>query len=222
MTALAPHLSAYLREHLPRERAVSPHTVKTYANCFVLLVQFAADRLKRRPTDLEIEDLGTDMIMAFPTMSRTVAAAVFGPAMAGSPRSGPSSATSSIVFRPAWIRPFASDRSLTKKTDKALIDYLDRAEIKALLDPDPRTRLGTRDRAMLHLAYAGGLRVSELVTLQLRDFPDRSCPPCTSWARVGVNGSSRSGRTQFALRAWLAIRPDRKLPRYSSMPTGSP
>ena len=46
MTALAPHLSAYLREHLPRERAVSPHTVKTYANCFVLLVQFAADRLK--------------------------------------------------------------------------------------------------------------------------------------------------------------------------------
>ena len=38
MTALAPHLSIYLREHLPRERAVSPHTVKTYANCFVLLV----------------------------------------------------------------------------------------------------------------------------------------------------------------------------------------
>ena len=58
MTALAPYLSAYLREHLPRDRAVSPHTVKTYANCFVLLVRFAADRLKRRPTDLEVEDLG--------------------------------------------------------------------------------------------------------------------------------------------------------------------
>ncbi|RQW39276.1 site-specific integrase, partial [Novosphingobium sp. LASN5T] len=65
MTALAPHLTAYLREHLPRERAVSPHTVKTYANCFVLLVRFAADRLKRRPTDLEVEDLGTDLILAF-------------------------------------------------------------------------------------------------------------------------------------------------------------
>ena len=65
MTALAPHLSAYLREHLPRERAVSPHTVKTYANCFVLLVRFAADQLKRRPTDLEIEDLSTDLILAF-------------------------------------------------------------------------------------------------------------------------------------------------------------
>ena len=65
MTALAPYLSAYLREHLPRDRAVSPHTVKTYANCFVLLVRFAADRLKRRPTDLEVEDLGTDLILAF-------------------------------------------------------------------------------------------------------------------------------------------------------------
>ena len=62
MTALAPHLTAFLREHLPRERAVSPHTVTTYANCFVLLVRFAADRLKRRPTDLAVEDFGTDSV----------------------------------------------------------------------------------------------------------------------------------------------------------------
>jgi site-specific recombinase XerD len=112
----------------------------------------------------------------------------------------------------------------TKKTDKALIDYLDRAEIKALLDaPDPRTRLGTRDRAMLHLAYAGGLRVSELVTLQLRDFPDRSCPPCTSWERAGVNGSCRSGRRPRSHCAHgLRSAPKRRFPRYSSMPTGSP
>jgi len=97
----------------------------------------------------------------------------------------------------------------TKKTDKALIDYLDRAEIKALLDaPDPRTRLGTRDRAMLHLTYAAGLRVSELVSLQLRDFPDRSL------STVHIMGKGRRERvlplwkeTQFALRAWLAIRP---------------
>ena len=56
MTALASHLAAFLRDHLPRERNVSPHTVTTYANCFALLVRFAADRLKRRPTDLTIED----------------------------------------------------------------------------------------------------------------------------------------------------------------------
>jgi hypothetical protein len=111
MTALAPHLSAYLREHLPRERAVSPHTVKTYANCFVLLVQFAADRLKRRPTDLEIEDLGPDMIMAFLDHVETGRGSCVRTAMAGSPRSGPSSGTSSIGFQPASIKLSASDQS---------------------------------------------------------------------------------------------------------------
>ena len=160
MTALAPHLSAYLREHLPRERAVSPHTVKTYANCFVLLVQFAADRLKRRPTDLEIEDFGTDMIMAFLDHVET------GRGSCVRTRNGRLAAIRSFFRYIEYRIPACLDQALrvrsipTKKTDKALIDYLDRAEIKALLDaPDPRTRLGTRDRAMLHLAYAGGLRV---------------------------------------------------------------
>jgi site-specific recombinase XerD len=175
MTALAPHLSAYLREHLPRERAVSPHTVKTYTNCFVLLVQFAADRLKRRPTDLAVEDLGTDMIMAFLDHVEV------GRGSCVRTRNGRLAAIRSFFRYIEYRIPACLDQALrvraipTKKTDKALIDYLDRAEIKALLDaPDPRTRLGTRDRAMLHLAYACGLRVSELVSLQLRDFPDRS------------------------------------------------
>jgi site-specific recombinase XerD len=209
MTALAPHLTAYLREHLPRERAVSPYTVKTYANCFVLLVRFAADRLKRRPTDLEVEDLGIDLILAFLDHIE---------AQRGSSvrtRNGRLAAIRSFFRYIEYRVPVCLDQALqvrsipSKKTDKALIDYLDRAEIKALLDaPDPRTRLGTRDRAMLHLAYAGGLRVSELVTLQLRDFPDRSL------STVHIMGKGRRERvlplwkeTQFALRAWLAIRP---------------
>ena len=36
-------------------------------------------------------------------------------------------------------------------------------EIRAILAaPNVTTRLGIRDRAMLHLCFAGGLRVSEL------------------------------------------------------------
>ena len=45
MTALAPHLAAFLREHLPRERQASPHTCDAYAYSFQLLVGFAARRL---------------------------------------------------------------------------------------------------------------------------------------------------------------------------------
>jgi integrase/recombinase XerD len=37
MTALAPHLSSFLREHLPKERRASLHTCEAYAQSFQLL-----------------------------------------------------------------------------------------------------------------------------------------------------------------------------------------
>ncbi len=44
---------------------------------------------------------------------------------------------------------------------------LTEAQVEALLDaPDVDTPLGLRDRTMLELIYASGLRVSELVTLK--------------------------------------------------------
>ncbi len=89
--------------------------------------------------------------------------------------------------------------------------------------PDPRTRLGTRDRAMLHLTYAGGLRVSELVTLQLGDFPDRSL------STMHIMGKGRRERvlplwkeTQIALRAWLAIRPQAEVAEIFLNANGQP
>jgi len=53
---------------------------------------------------------------------------------------------------------------------RKLPQLLSRAEVDALLAaPSPRTAAGARDRAMLELLYATGLRVSELVGLSVND-----------------------------------------------------
>lgn len=57
------------------------------------------------------------------------------------------------------------------KLPKKLPDVLSRDEVAAMLSqPDLSTKLGFRDRTMLELLYAAGLRVSELVTLKPFDF----------------------------------------------------
>ena len=97
-----------------------------------------------------------------------------------------------------------------KKTDQALVDYLNHEELQALLDaPDPTTRSGTRDRAMIHVCFAGGLRVSELVCLRLDDVQNH---PQTS---IRIRGKGRRERilplwkeTAKVLRAWIAVRPE--------------
>lgn len=53
---------------------------------------------------------------------------------------------------------------------RRLPHYLTLEQIERLLEaPDPATPAGLRDRAIIHLLYASGLRVSELCQLQLSD-----------------------------------------------------
>jgi integrase/recombinase XerD len=111
-----------------------------------------------------------------------------------------------------------------KRTDLPVVDYLTRAEMQALLAvPDPTTRRGVRDRALLHLCFAAGLRVSELIGLrcdELRLHPDAS---------VRVRGKGRRERllplwkeTVQALRAWLAVRGDLAAPEVFVNARGQP
>ena len=59
----------------------------------------------------------------------------------------------------------------TPRLDKKLPEVLDLSEVEKLLaQPDPASLLGLRDKAMLELLYACGLRVSELLTLKTSDL----------------------------------------------------
>lgn len=214
MTPLAPHLSAFLRDHLPRERGASPHTITAYAHSFMLLLRFATHRLKRRPSDLNIEDLDVALVRAFLDHIESERGNV------ARSRNARFSAIRAFFRYLEYRAPACLEQAMSirappiKRTDTKLIDYLTREEMQALLAaPDPRTRGGIRDRAMLHLAYAAGLRVSELLSLRLEDFPDRSL------ATVRILGKGRRERllplwreTQSMLRAWMAVRPAGRAP----------
>jgi len=57
------------------------------------------------------------------------------------------------------------------KLDQTLPKYLTTEEVDALLEqPDTSTPAGLRDKAMLELLYATGMRVSELVGVRTEDF----------------------------------------------------
>ena len=59
----------------------------------------------------------------------------------------------------------------TPRLQRKIPAHLDIEEMRALLEaPNPRIPLGRRDRAILELFYASGLRLSELVGLDLEDI----------------------------------------------------
>jgi site-specific recombinase XerD len=97
----------------------------------------------------------------------------------------------------------------TKRSTSRLVGYLTREEAQAIINAPDSTVAGLRDRAMLHLAVATGMRGSEIVGARLEDFDMQTQPMIT------VHGKGRRERrlplwreTATALKRWLRARPD--------------
>lgn len=73
--------------------------------------------------------------------------------------------------RMKWLKNNPAKVVATPKQDQYLPSFLSEAEVVAFLDlPQSDMPLDLRDRAILELLYATGLRVSELVGISLEDF----------------------------------------------------
>ena len=224
MTSLASHLTAFFQQRLPHERRVSPHTCDAYAYAFQLLLSFAATRLRVRPSNLSVEQLDVPLVLAFLDDLESTRG------NSARTRNARLAAIKSffrfVEYRaPACMQQVHSILAIpAKKTDEKLVAYLTRPEIQALLDaPDPRSRGRIRDRAMLHLAFAAGLRVSELVGLRVDEVTLQPQPS------VRVRGKGRRERilplwasTTKALRAWLAARTAAACPELFLSARGGP
>ena len=98
-------------------------------------------------------------------------------------------------------------RVATPKREKHLPSVLQPAEVALLLEqPDVSTPLGLRDRAFLELMYASGLRISELVGIDMDDIEIRA-----RLVKVRGKGSKErivpfGTKAQDAIRAYLPAR----------------
>src|SRR6266516_3179511 len=214
MTAIAPHISAFLRDRLPNQRGASAHTCESYAYSFQLLFAFASRRFGITPSGLALEHIDAPLVMDFLASLETE--------RGNSPttRNARLAAIKSFMKFVEYRVPSSLEQSRqvlaipTKKTDLPLVNYLSMTEMQAILDAsDISTRYGLRDRAMMHLCFASALRVSELLTLPLTALTFHPTPT------VQVQGKGRRERalplwTQTAddLRAWLSVRGDLTVP----------
>lgn len=214
MTALAPHLSTFLRERLPETRGASVHTCDSYAYAFKLLLEFAAKRLRKTPSAIELEAIDAPLVLAFLKHLEEKRGC------SASTRNARLAAIRSFMRYVELRVPSIIEQSRrvlaipTKKTDTKLVRHLSQQEIEAVLRaPDVKQRDGIRDRGMLHVAFAAGLRATELVTLPLAAVTMTGVP-C-----LRVVGKGRKERAlplwkaaADDLRAWLAVRGDTRAP----------
>jgi site-specific recombinase XerD len=214
-TPIAPHITAFLRERLPLERRASQNTCDTYAYSFQLLFQFASSRLGVPPSGLQFEQVDAPLVMAFLEHLQNQRG------NSGRTRNVRLAAIKSFMRYMEYRLPSALDQirrvlaSPMMRTDGRVVRYLTTEEQKALLNaPDPKTRAGTRDRALCHLAVAGGLRVSELLGLRMEDLTFRG-----KYVDVLIHGKGRKERilplwkeVGDSLRAWIAIRGNARAP----------
>ena len=153
-------VDAYLND-LKAGRRLAPNTVAAYARDLVLLARFAEerkaafDRLGRGDLEAFVREL-----MASGLAPRSVARVVA--CVRGFYR---------FLQTDGHLSSNPADDLRAPRSWPALPKFLSVDEVDALLDqPDTATAAGLRDRALIELLYATGLRVSELVALQSGDL----------------------------------------------------
>lgn len=153
-------LDAYL-QHLRVERALSPNTVQAYGRDLGKLLSHADSA---GVSELEGLDLG--LVSGW---IRELSRAGLGPRSAARHLSA-ARGLCKFLMREGLLRADPTELAARPRFGRKLPRALGESEMVTLIEAPPGDTLrGLRDRAMLSLMYAAGLRVSELVSLTLGD-----------------------------------------------------
>ena len=176
--------------HLIAQRQASPRTVASYRDTFRLLLLYAQDQTKKPASTLALADFDAPLILGFldhlERERRNTART----------RNARLSAVRSFLHYAALHDPATLaviQRSLaipTKRFDRALVGFLSREEMEAVLAaPDRSTWSGHRDHVLFTTMYNTGARVSEIIAVQVGDVVLDQSPS------IHLHGKGRKERT---------------------------
>jgi len=159
------HLKSFL-QYLSLNRNASPHTVRAYESDLAQFLDHVAARAVTTPRDLSPSQLDRPAIRAYLGELHRL-----GQSRASAARKLAAIRTFlRFLRREGLVDDDAGALVATPKREIRMPAHLSEDEMSSLLQaPDDGTPLGRRDRAILELFYASGLRLSELAGLDLED-----------------------------------------------------
>ncbi len=208
-------LKAFI-EHLALNRHLSPHSVRAYTSDVEQYLDRTRVERGLKRAELMVSHLDGESVRAFVVeLNRAQQAR----ASVARKLSGVRAFLRYLV-RDGLLAHDPSGAAVAPKLDRKVPRHLSEADMTTLLEtPDAATPLGRRDRAMLELFYASGLRLSELVGLDLDDVH----LPARMVRVLGKGGKERllpfNRSTEQAIRQWL---PDREVIRRAHPPVVKP
>ena len=155
----------FFTEYMVEQRALSPNTVATYRDAFVLFLSFAQSQSGKSPERMALVDITPELILAFlehleHERHNTVL-----------------SRNARLAALRAFLK-FASHRDVSslhaieralsvpvKRFEHALIGFLSREEMRAIIGTPGTTWVSQRDHLLLGLLYNTAARVSEMIRI---------------------------------------------------------
>lgn len=177
-TDLGIDLVHFFETYLPEQRGMSPHTIRSYRDTLLLLLQYASSEMNRPVEYFEVADLSADLVLGFLRHLETER------------RNGIATRNVRLGAIHVFARFLAYRHPellgnlqrviglpFKRGATEAPIEYLDRSEIEALLQSiDRSSTLGRRDYALFALMFNTGARVQEVLDLRYCDL--RLDAPC--------------------------------------------
>jgi site-specific recombinase XerD len=199
----------FFAEHLTQQRAMSPRTVATYRDAFVLFLNFAERQLHKQPTEIQLAQITPTLILGFldyleHDRGNTIR-----------------SRNARLAALRAFLK-FAAHRDVSalrvveqalgvpmKRFERPMLGFLSRDEMLAIIGKLGEDWTSQRDHLLLTMLYNTGARVSEIIGIRVADVV------LNGTAFVTLHGKGRKQRTVplwrstvKAIRSWLRLNPE--------------